>query len=54
MNDEIMKEIWKNKDEIARENSHDIDKLAKAMKKKEKNSGHKVIDLSKTRHPVAA
>jgi hypothetical protein len=54
MNDAIMKEIWKNKDEITRDNAYDIDKLAVKMKKKEKGSGHKVVDLSKVRHTIAA
>ena len=47
MKNEILKELWKTKDQIAKEHGYDIEKLAKELRQKEKEEANKVVDLSK-------
>ncbi len=45
MNDEIMQEVWKAKDELAARHNHDVRSLSEYLRNKEKTTGHIVIDL---------
>jgi hypothetical protein len=46
MKDEIIREVWKAKDEIAQECGHDLHKLAALLRKKQKQRGHKTVNLA--------
>ena len=47
MTDEIMREVWRAKDELAKEFNYDLDALAAELRKREKESGRKVVNLEK-------
>jgi hypothetical protein len=46
---EILGELWKIKDEIASENNFDIDAIAAKLREKERNEKQKVINLSRSK-----
>ena len=46
MKNEILEELWRIKDQVAREYEYDIDKLAKRLRDKEKEAKAPVVDLS--------
>ena len=46
MKDEIIKEVWKAKDQIARECGHDLNKLAALLRKKQQERGHETVNLT--------
>jgi ATP-dependent Zn protease len=46
MENEILKEVWKAKDEIVQEHDNDIDSLVKELRKKEELEKENVVDLS--------
>lgn len=46
MKDEIIKELWKAKDEIAQECGHDLHKLAALLRKKQQRRQHKTVNLT--------
>ncbi len=48
MKDEILEELWKSKDKIAKEHNHNMDKLVTSLRKNEKKRKIKVINLSRT------
>lgn len=53
MKNEILEELWEIKDQVANEYNHDIEKLAKGLRIKEKEGEYIVIDLtSKTKSVV--
>ena len=45
MADEIIEELWKIKDGIAREHDYNIDALVAQLKTKRLSTGQKVVDL---------
>ena len=47
MTDEIMREVWRAKDELAKVFNYDLDALAAELRKREKESGRKVVNLEK-------
>jgi len=46
MKDEIIKEVWKAKDEIAQECGHDLHKLVTLLRKKQQQRGHETVNLA--------
>lgn len=49
MSDEIIEELWRIKDEIAREHGYDIESLAAYLQRKERTERRRVVDLSPSR-----
>jgi len=47
--DEIVKEVWRVKDEIAQECGHDLHKLAALLRKKQQERQHKTVNLTNHR-----
>ena len=47
MADEIIQEVWRSKDHLAREFHHDIRALAAELQRRQKRSGRKVVNLAK-------
>ncbi len=45
MKDEVMKEVWKAKDDLAVRHNYDVRRLAEYLRAKEKSSGHPILDL---------
>lgn len=45
MADEIIRELWAVKDQIAREHNYDIGELVKTLKRLEAESDHRFVDL---------
>lgn len=54
MKNPILEELWKIKDEIARECDHDLDKLYTRLRKMQQEGTHKIVDLSEghTQKPI--
>lgn len=52
MKDEIIEEVWKAKDELARQFEYDLDRLATALRQREQEHGFKVVDFSQTPQPA--
>lgn len=46
MSDEIIEELWRVKDSIAREHGYDIEALVAYLQSKEKAEGRQIVDLS--------
>ena len=46
MPDEIIEELWRIKDSIAREHGYDIEALVAYFQNKEKAEGRQIVDLS--------
>ncbi|MBF0275118.1 MAG: hypothetical protein HQK84_07790 [Nitrospinae bacterium] len=51
MKDEIIEELWKVKDEIAKEHNYDIDKLVETLREREKTEKRKIVDFSEEQKP---
>ena len=49
MSDEIIEELWRIKDDIAREHCCDIEALAGHLRAKERPEGQQVVDLGAVR-----
>lgn len=49
MKDEIIKQVWKAKDEIGQECGHDLHKLAALLHRMQKQRGHKMVNLANHR-----
>jgi hypothetical protein len=47
MTDEIIKELWQVKDQIAKQFNYDVDALVADLQKRQKESGQIIVDLSK-------
>jgi hypothetical protein len=47
MTDEIIREVWRAKDELAKQFNYDIEALAAELQKRQKESGRKVVNLEK-------
>ena len=54
MKNEILEELWKSKDEVAKEYMYNIDKLVEALRKKEKGVKAIIIDLTSERKSISA
>lgn len=46
MKDEIIAELWRIKDELARESNYDVHVLCRNLREQQKNSGAEIIDRS--------
>lgn len=55
MSDEVIRELWRVKDEIAKEFNYDIDALVADLRRRQEESGRPVVDLSrrKAEQPAA-
>ena len=49
MSDEIIEELWRIKDEIAREHGYDVESLAAYLQSRERTEGRQVVDLQSMR-----
>ena len=47
MIDEILQEVWRAKDDLAKRFHYDIDALAAELRKRQEKSGRKVVNLEK-------
>jgi hypothetical protein len=47
MTDEIIREVWRAKDELAKQFNYDIEALAAELQKRQEESGRKVVNLEK-------
>ena len=48
---EILEEVWRNRDEFAEQYNHDIDAMVTALQQMERHSLSKVVDRRKTSKP---
>lgn len=48
MKNPILEELWKIKDEIARECEYDLNKLADRLRREQKEGQHPAVDFSET------
>ncbi|MCX7013873.1 MAG: hypothetical protein NTW86_15200 [Candidatus Sumerlaeota bacterium] len=53
MKDEIIEELWRAKDDLAREANYDIHALCRELRKKEASSPDQVVDRSAARQTTA-
>lgn len=51
MTDEIIEELWRVKDDLAKEFHYDMDALAEELKRRQKMPGKKVVNLAKQKTP---
>jgi hypothetical protein len=49
MNDEIIREVWKAKDDISADSKYDVKRLVHSLLSKESKSGARVIDVHEER-----
>ena len=49
MNDEIIREVWKAKDDISAESKYDVKRLVHSLRSKESKSGARVVDVHDAR-----
>ncbi len=57
MADEIIRELWQIKDDIASKHNYNLKKLVKYLREKERNGKHKIVDLrsvKKAAEPIAS
>jgi len=47
MTDEIIRDVWRAKDELAKQFNYDMEALAAELRKRQKESGRKVVNLEK-------
>ncbi len=52
MPDEIIKELWRIKDHIAREHGYDLAALTAYLQTKQRPAGQRVVDLRARRAPI--
>ena len=45
MSDEIIKELWKIKDSVAREYGYDVDRIVAYLQGRPRTTSHQVVDL---------
>jgi hypothetical protein len=45
MTDEIIREVWRAKDELAKQFNYDMEALAAELRKRQKESGRKTVNL---------
>ena len=46
MKDEILVEVWRNRDEFARQHNYNLDAMVKALQEMERHPWSKVVDRS--------
>jgi hypothetical protein len=46
MVDEIMREVWRSKDQLAKRYKYDIEALAAELRKQQKRGGRKAVNLA--------
>jgi len=49
MTDEIIQEVWRAKDRLAREFNYNLEALAAELRKRQQQTGRKVVNLAKDR-----
>jgi hypothetical protein len=49
MKNEILEEVWRNRDEFAKQHSHDIDAMVAALQEMERHPLTKLVDRRKTK-----
>jgi hypothetical protein len=49
MADEVIRELWRVKDAMAKRFNYDVDALAAELRRRQKESGRPVVDLSRAR-----
>ena len=49
MADEIIREVWRSKDQLAKKFKYDIQALSAELRKRQKRSGRKVVNLAAQR-----
>jgi hypothetical protein len=47
MTDEIIREVWRAKDELAKQFNYDLEALATELRRRQKESGRVVVNLEK-------
>jgi len=47
--DEVLQEIWRIKDKLSAARGHSVEKLFADARKREKLSGHRIVNLSKSK-----
>ena len=47
--DEVLQEIWRIKDALSAARGHSVEKLFADARKRQKTSGHRIVNLSKTK-----
>ncbi len=47
MTDEIIREVWRAKDELAKQFNYDLEALATELRRRQKESGREVVNLEK-------
>jgi len=47
MTDEVIEELWRVKDRIARDHGYDLDALVVHLRNREQTCGHRVVDRAK-------
>ena len=45
--DLVLREVWRAKDSLSASYGHDLDKLFAETRKREKRSGHRIVNLQK-------
>lgn len=48
--DEVLREVWKNRDKMSAEAGFDVDRLFDQLRERQKTSGHKVVSFAKKPH----
>ncbi len=43
--DEVIAEVWRNRDAYAAEHDHDLDKIVADLQRRQKRRGAKIVDL---------
>ncbi len=57
MADEIIRELWQVKDNIASKHNYDLKKLVKYLREKKRTGNHQIVDLRSTKkaaEPIAS
>jgi hypothetical protein len=44
--DAVLREIWRAKETLSAENDHDLDKLFRSLREKERNSDHPIVNYA--------
>lgn len=47
--DVVLQEVWRAKDALSASYGHDLDRLFAETRERQKRSGHKIIDFSKSK-----
>jgi hypothetical protein len=47
MTDEIIQEVWRSKDRLAKQFNYDVSELAAELRKRQQQSGRTVVNLTK-------